>query len=128
MYAWLLDKFGGERTKIKGQIDSVKYAGLPGFTTVYIVAAKGTSVPSMGRAIDHIGWRSIGTIAETKAMLEGKKVELTSQPTSAQSAERPVDQFLLRRRSRRHAHRARRTSRPEARRVSDSLESWRTRD
>ena len=81
MYAWLLDKFGGERTKIKGQIDSVKYAGLPGFTTVYIVAAKGTSVPSIGRAIDHIGWRSIGTIAETKAMLEGKKVELTSQPS-----------------------------------------------
>jgi catechol 2,3-dioxygenase-like lactoylglutathione lyase family enzyme len=81
MYAWLLDKFGGERTKIKGQIDSVKYAGLPGFTTVYVVAARGTSVPSIGRAIDHIGWRSIGTIAETKAMLEGKKVELTSQPS-----------------------------------------------
>jgi hypothetical protein len=31
--------------------------------------------------IDHIGWRSIGTIVETKAMLEGKKVQLTSQPS-----------------------------------------------
>jgi predicted enzyme related to lactoylglutathione lyase len=81
MYAWLLDKFGGERTKIKNQIDSVKYSGIPGFTTVYIVAAKGASVPSQGRVIDHIGWRSIGTIIETKAMLEGKKVQLTSQPS-----------------------------------------------
>jgi catechol 2,3-dioxygenase-like lactoylglutathione lyase family enzyme len=81
MYAWLLDKFGGERTKIKGQIDSVKYSGIPGFTTVYIVAAKGASVPSQGRVIDHIGWRSMGTITDTKAMLEGKKVQLTSQPS-----------------------------------------------
>ena len=83
-FKWLLDKFGGERTKLKGQIDCVKYAGVPGFTTVYILAAKGSSVPSIGRAIDHIGWRSMGTIAETKAMLEGKRVELTSQP-------RPLD-------------------------------------
>src|SRR5215475_12291845 len=51
-YTWLLDKFGGERTKIKGQLDSVKYAGTGGFTTVYILIAKGESVPSQGRAID----------------------------------------------------------------------------
>jgi catechol 2,3-dioxygenase-like lactoylglutathione lyase family enzyme len=80
-YAWLLDKFGGERTKLKGQIDSVKYAGVPGFTTVYIVAAKGASVPSQGRVIDHIGWRSMSPINDTKAMLEGKSVQLTSQPS-----------------------------------------------
>jgi len=79
-YAWLLDKFGGERAKLKGRIDSVRYAGVPGFTTVYIVAAKGDSVPSQGRAIDHIGWRSIAPINDTKAMLEAKQVELTSQP------------------------------------------------
>ena len=82
MYTWLLAKFGGERTKLKGQIDAVKYPGVPaGFTTVYIVAAKGSSVPSQGRSIDHIGWRSMGTINETKAMLEGKSVQLTSQPS-----------------------------------------------
>lgn len=79
-FAWLLDKFGGERTKMKGQVDSVKYAGTGGFTTVYIVVARGESVPSQGRAIDHIGWRSTATINETKAMLEGKQVQLTSQP------------------------------------------------
>ena len=80
VYTWLLDKFGGQRTKIKGQLDAVVYQGVPGFSTVYIVVARGESVPSQGRAIDHIGWRSMGTIDSTKTMLEGKKVELTSQP------------------------------------------------
>jgi len=79
-YAWYLDTFGGERTKIKGQVDSVKYAGTGGFTTVYILIANGESVPSQGRAIDHIGSRSTATVNETKAMLEGKQVQLTSQP------------------------------------------------
>jgi catechol 2,3-dioxygenase-like lactoylglutathione lyase family enzyme len=79
-YAWLLDKFGGERTQIKGQLDSVKYAGNGGFTTVYILIARGESVPSQGRAIDHIGWRSTSPINDTKALLEGKQVQLTSQP------------------------------------------------
>jgi len=79
-YAWLLDKFGGERTKIKGQLDSIKYAGTGGFTTVYVLVERGESVPSQGRAIDHIGWRSTAPINETKTLLEGKKVELTSQP------------------------------------------------
>jgi len=80
-YSWLLDKFGGERTKIKGQVDSVKYAGMSGFSTVYIFVARGTSAPSQGRAIDHIGWRSTAAILDTKSMLEGKKVQLTSQPS-----------------------------------------------
>ena len=94
MFKWLLDKFGGERTKLKGQIDAVKYAGVPGFTTVYIIAAKGSSVPSQGRAIDHIGWRSTGTIAETKAMLEGKSVQLTSQPRPLELPNGPTINFF----------------------------------
>jgi len=80
VYAWMLDKFGGERTKIKGQIDAVETANVPGYSTVYIIVAKGDSVPSQGRAIDHIGWRSIAPVDQTKAMLESKHVELTSQP------------------------------------------------
>jgi len=79
-YRWLLDKFGGERTKIKAQLDSVRYPGTGGFTTVYVVVARGESVPSQGRAVDHIGWRSIQTINETKTALESKQVELTTQP------------------------------------------------
>ena len=93
-FKWLLDKFGGERTKLKGQIDAVKYSGVPGFSTVYIVAAKGSSVPSQGRAIDHIGWRSTGTIAETKAMLEGKSVQLTSQPRPLELPNGPSINFF----------------------------------
>jgi catechol 2,3-dioxygenase-like lactoylglutathione lyase family enzyme len=80
-YTWLLDKFGGERTKIKGQLDAVKYAGVPGFSTVYIVVVRGESVPSQGRAIDHIGWRSVGPYADTVKELEGKGVALTSKPS-----------------------------------------------
>jgi catechol 2,3-dioxygenase-like lactoylglutathione lyase family enzyme len=81
VYAWLFDKFGGDRTKIKGQLDSMRYGGIPGFTTVHIVVAKGEAAPSQGRAIDHIGWRSLGPINDTKAMLESKQVQLTSQPS-----------------------------------------------
>jgi catechol 2,3-dioxygenase-like lactoylglutathione lyase family enzyme len=93
-YTWLLDKFGGERTKMKGQIDSVRYAGVPGFTTVYVIAAKGESVPSQGRVIDHIGWRSIATINDTKAMLEGKSVQLTSQPQPLNLPNGPTINFF----------------------------------
>lgn len=93
-YKWLLDKFGGERTKLKGQIDAVKYAGVPGFTTVYIVAAKGASVPSQGRVIDHIGWRSTAPVNETKAMLEGKSVQLTSQPRPLELPNGPSINFF----------------------------------
>jgi catechol 2,3-dioxygenase-like lactoylglutathione lyase family enzyme len=94
-YAWLLDKFGGERTKIKGQLDAVKYAGIGGFTTVYIVIARGDSVPSQGRAIDHIGWRSTATINDTKAMLESKQVQLTSQPSLTLPNGPPINFFYV---------------------------------
>jgi catechol 2,3-dioxygenase-like lactoylglutathione lyase family enzyme len=79
-YAWLMDKLGGERTKIHGQMDALEYPGTGGFSTVYIVVSKGDSAPSTGRVIDHIGWRSTGPINDTKTMLEAKHVELTSQP------------------------------------------------
>jgi hypothetical protein len=80
VFTWLLDKFGGERTRIKGRLDSIKYAGVGGFSTVYILVAQGESMPSQARAIDHLGWRSTATIEETKTRLEGKQVQLTTQP------------------------------------------------
>ena len=91
-----------------------EYTGIPGFTTVYILAAKGSSVPSQGRAIDHIGWRSIGTIAETKTMLEGEERAAHEPAAPARSPEWAVDQLLLRRGPRRRTHRDRRTTRPQA--------------
>jgi len=89
VYTWLLDKFGGERTKIKGQVDSVRYDGPAGFTTVYILVARGESVPSQGRAIDHIGWRSVGPAAETMTMLTGKGAATERGVTQASNLNLP---------------------------------------
>ena len=93
-YSWLIDKFGGEPATIKGQIGSLKYPGTGGFTTVYIVVASGESVPSQGRSIDHIGWRSTAAINDTKAMLEGKQVQLTSQPSPLNLPNGPTINFF----------------------------------
>ena len=54
----------------------MKYAGTGGFITVYVLVAKGT--PCRQGRVDHIG--STAKIDETKAMLEGKQVQLTTQP------------------------------------------------
>ena len=48
----------GERTKLKGRIDAIKY-GAPGFSDMWILVQKGDAEPSEGHAIDHIGWRSV---------------------------------------------------------------------
>lgn len=80
VFTWLLDKFGGERAKMKGTLDGVVYRNVPGFSTVWILVQRGEAAPSTGKALDHIGWRSTGPIAETASMLAGKNVELTSQP------------------------------------------------
>jgi catechol 2,3-dioxygenase-like lactoylglutathione lyase family enzyme len=94
VFSWLLDKFGGERTKMKGQLDGIRYAGVPGFSTVWILVQRGDSVPSEGHAIDHIGWRSMGPIAETAAMLSGKGVTLTSQPSPLRLPNGPSINFF----------------------------------
>ena len=80
IFTWLLDKFGGEKAKLKGQLDGVVYRNVPGFSTVWILAQRGEATPTQGKAIDHIGWRSTAPVAETSAMLVGKGVTLTSQP------------------------------------------------
>jgi catechol 2,3-dioxygenase-like lactoylglutathione lyase family enzyme len=76
---WLLDKFGGKRTQLKGRIDAVRYDA-DGFSSMWILVQKGEAEPSIGHAIDHIGWRSVGPLAETINGLRAKKVEVTSEP------------------------------------------------
>ncbi len=50
---WYVENFGGERTKWKGRVDSVKYTN----PTVWLMAEKGDDAgPSQGHAIDHLGW------------------------------------------------------------------------
>jgi catechol 2,3-dioxygenase-like lactoylglutathione lyase family enzyme len=78
-FAWLLAKFGGERTKLKGRIDGVKYSA-PGFSDMWILVQKGDAEPSEGRAIDHIGWRSTGPLAKTIDGLREKGVTVLTEP------------------------------------------------
>jgi catechol 2,3-dioxygenase-like lactoylglutathione lyase family enzyme len=78
-FTWLLAKFGGEKLRMKGRLDGVKYSA-EGFSTVWILVTKGEAVPSIGRAIDHIGWRSTGGLNQTIADLKAKGVEVTSEP------------------------------------------------
>ena len=76
---WLLDKFGGKRQQLKGRLDAVRYDH-DGFSSVWVLVQKGEAEPSMGRAIDHIGWRSSGPLGDTIAALKGKNVEVTAEP------------------------------------------------
>ena len=78
-FTWLLAKFGGERTKLKGRIDGIKYSA-PGFSDVWILVQRGEAVPSEGHAIDHIGWRSEGPLATTIEDLRAKEVKILTEP------------------------------------------------
>jgi catechol 2,3-dioxygenase-like lactoylglutathione lyase family enzyme len=79
VFAWLLDKFGGKRQQLKGRIDAVRYDA-EGFSSMWILVQKGEAEPSIGHAIDHIGWRSTKALTATQAELQAKGVEFTSQP------------------------------------------------
>jgi catechol 2,3-dioxygenase-like lactoylglutathione lyase family enzyme len=79
VFGWLLAKFGGERTKLKGRIDSIRYSA-PGFSDVWILVQKGDAEPSEGHAIDHIGWRSTGPLTKTIDGLRVKGVTVLSEP------------------------------------------------
>jgi catechol 2,3-dioxygenase-like lactoylglutathione lyase family enzyme len=76
---WLLAKFGGERKQLKGRIDAVRYDA-EGFSSMWILVQKGEALPSTGRAIDHIGWRSTGPLADTINGLRGKGVTIETEP------------------------------------------------
>jgi len=76
---WLLDKFGGKRQQLKGRIDAVRYDA-EGFSSMWILVQKGEAEPSIGHAIDHIGWRSTKSLTDTITELTAKGVVATSQP------------------------------------------------
>lgn len=80
-FTWLLQKFGGERTKLKGQIDGIKYRAT-GFSDVWILVAKSNEPvePSEDHAVDHIGWRSTGPLKDTIDGLRAKGVKVTTEP------------------------------------------------
>ena len=72
--SWYVDEFGGERTRIKGQLDAVKYGNM------YLVATKadpGTLVPGYG--LNHIGFAAT-SIDALAARLRGHGVKFTLEP------------------------------------------------
>ncbi len=85
-FTWLLAKFGGERTKLKGRIDAVKYSA-PGFSDMWVLVQKGDATPSEGHAIDHIGWRATDLNAKI-AELKTKAVKVTTEPRALTLADK----------------------------------------
>jgi catechol 2,3-dioxygenase-like lactoylglutathione lyase family enzyme len=79
MFSWMLAKFGGERTELKGRIDGIKYSA-PGFSDVWILVQRGESEPSEGHAIDHLGFRSTGPLAKTMDTLRSEGVTILAEP------------------------------------------------
>ena len=74
--AWYMQMFGGERAKLKGRIDAVKYSD----PDVWLLAQKADGAPpSLGRAIDHLGWRA-PDIDATIAELKQKGAQVTVEP------------------------------------------------
>jgi catechol 2,3-dioxygenase-like lactoylglutathione lyase family enzyme len=74
---WYVDTFGGQRARLKGQIDAVKYAN----PDVWLLAQKSTTAqPSAGRAIDHIGWTTADTDAQVAALKAKGDVKITTEP------------------------------------------------
>jgi catechol 2,3-dioxygenase-like lactoylglutathione lyase family enzyme len=72
---WYQQMFGGQRSKLKGRIEAIKYSD----PDVWLLAQKGEGAPSQGRAIDHLGWRAAdidGKIAELKQ----RGVAITGEP------------------------------------------------
>jgi len=80
-YKWYLATFGGERARLKGRLDAVRYPGAP---FVWLLIQKGEARPSRGSSIDHIGWRAVPTATATMNDLTSRGVKLqagTQQPT-----------------------------------------------
>ena len=78
VFSWLLAKFGGERTKLKGRIDAVKYSSA-GFNDMWILVQRGDAEPSEDHAIDHVGWRSTGALTKTIEDLRAKSVTVLTE-------------------------------------------------
>jgi hypothetical protein len=92
VFTWLVVKFGGQRTKLKGRIDAIKYRA-SGFSDMWILVQRGDAEPSEGHAVDHIGWRSTGSLTKTISDLKEKGVTVTTEPRPLQLPNGPSINF-----------------------------------
>ena len=73
--AWYKERFGGETAKLKGVLDGLKYGD------VWVLVAKGDATPSVGHAIDHVGWR-VPDLDRTLTGLKAKNIKVVQGPTA----------------------------------------------
>jgi catechol 2,3-dioxygenase-like lactoylglutathione lyase family enzyme len=92
VFTWLLAKFGGQRTQLKGRLDAIKYSAA-GFSDMWILVQRGDAEPSEGRAIDHIGWRSTGALTNTIDALRAKGVTVLTEPRPLSLTNGPAINF-----------------------------------
>lgn len=91
-YQWFLTYFGGERTKLKGGLDALKYGA------VWLIASKGEGGESKGRAIDHIGFGTTtrpGSLAELGAVLKAGGVTFKQEQHGIRVGSKPVQVFII---------------------------------
>jgi catechol 2,3-dioxygenase-like lactoylglutathione lyase family enzyme len=89
--AWYQKRFGGTRVKYKGE-DALQYGDM----LVLVQKATATPVPSVGHALDHVGWR-VSDLDKTLTDLAGIKVlqgvtnlQLATGPVRYSFVEDPV--------------------------------------
>ena len=91
-YTWFLTYFGGERAKLKGTQDALKYGA------VWLIASRGEGEESKGRAIDHIGFGTTtrpGSLAELAAVLKGGGVTFKREQHGIRVGSKPVQVFII---------------------------------
>lgn len=72
--AWYQARFGGERAKLKGRLDGLRYDGL------WLLVQQADGAPrSEGRAIDHLGWR-VRSLEATIAGARSRGDRITMEP------------------------------------------------
>ena len=78
-FAWLAANVGGERTRLKGRIDAMRYRA-QGFSDMWVLIEKGDASLSIGHAVDHVGWRSTGPLAGTVGEFRARGTTIETEP------------------------------------------------
>lgn len=91
-YTWFQRYFGGERVRLKGELDALKYGA------VWLIVSPGAGAESKGRAIDHIGFGTTtrpGSLAELGAVLKAGGVTFKQEQHGIRVGSKPVQVFII---------------------------------